>query len=85
MAITKVEKIDEGKYQIESLPCPACKQTLKLEINGPAMFQLNQGAGAMTVLPDVTVHVRERFMSGFCGPCWIEAFGSGDDDEYEED
>lgn len=81
MSITNARKVDEGRYEIESLHCPTCRQTLKLEIDGPAMFQLNQGAGAMQVLPNVSVDVRERFMSGFCGPCWTATFGSDDDDE----
>ena len=81
MSITKLEKIEEGKYQLTSLPCPTCKQTLTLDVSSYAVFQLNQGAGAMTVLPDVSVDVRERFMSGFCSPCWTATFGSDEDDD----
>lgn len=81
MSITKLEKIEEGKYSLTSLPCPTCKQTLSLEVSSYAVFQLNQGAGATTVLPDVSVDVRERFMSGFCPPCWTEMFGDEEEDE----
>ena len=80
MSVTKVEKLDEDKYQITSLPCRTCEQTISLEINGQALFQLNQGAGAMTVLPDVSVDVRERFMSGYCPPCWTALFADEEDE-----
>lgn len=80
IAVTKVTKIKEDKYSIESLPCRTCKQTTSVEIGGYALFQLNQGAGAMTVLPDVSVDVRERFMSGFCPPCWTAMFAADEDE-----
>lgn len=80
MSITSLKKLAEDKYEIESLKCPTCKQTTIVEIGGYALFQLNQGAGAMTVLPDVSVDVRERFMSGFCPPCWTAAFADDEDE-----
>ena len=80
MRITKVTKIEEDKYEIESIPCRTCEQTISLEIGGYALFHLNQGAGAMTVLPDVSVDVRERFMSGYCPPCWTALFADDEDE-----
>ena len=81
MTIAKITKIAEDKYEILSPPCPLCKNTTVENISGQQLFQYHQGAGATQVLPDVSVDVRERFMSGFCGSCWTAAFGSGEDDE----
>lgn len=81
MTITKVTKLSEDKYEILSLPCPLCKKTAVEKISGYQLFQYRQGAGATVVLPNVSVDVRERFMSGTCGPCWTTMFGPGDDDE----
>jgi hypothetical protein len=85
MNITNITKIVEGNYAIKSLPCPACSEVLTLEIDGSLLYQYNRGASITTVLPDETPTTRERFISGYCEPCWVSIFGEDDDeDDYED-
>jgi hypothetical protein len=81
MNVMDVKKLKEDQYEILSPPCPLCKQTTTITISGFQLYQYRQGAGATTVLPQVDVDVRERFMSGTCGPCWNTMFNVGDTDE----
>lgn len=84
MFIPSVTKIEEGRYQISSKPCPDCNAVISFEIDGASLYLANQGATIQQVLPDKSNDVRERFLTGYCPECWTKIFGS-DDDESEED
>ena len=83
MRYTHVGKIAEGQYTISSLVCPSCEGTLTIEITGNELFRINQGE--LNVLASrVSAEERERFISGYCGTCWVALFGE-DEDEEEDD
>jgi hypothetical protein len=83
MLITKLEKIVEGKYLASSMPCPKCDTApLVIELDGSKLYQYHQGASVQQVMPDLSPEDRERFMSGYCSPCWDAMFP--DDDEEDE-
>lgn len=84
MNIGHIGKIAEGQYTISSPPCPACNEVLTLEIDGSLLYQYNRGASITTVLPNETDDTRERFISGYCAPCWTQMFGGWDDEDEDE-
>lgn len=65
---------DHQAYQVESLPCPHCNTTVTITITPQQLYAFNQGGKIQDVLPDVSLDVRERFMTGICGPCWNKIF-----------
>jgi hypothetical protein len=79
--ITDVRKIEEGRYKITSLPCPSCKTVLEVEVTGEQLFKLNQGAFMADATPELTADQWERFITGFCGPCWTNLFGDDEDED----
>ncbi len=81
MQTSSVTKIREGRYQIVSLPCPDCNTTVTFEIDGSFLFLAQRGGSVQDVLPDKSADDRERFVSGYCAPCWSAMFGGDDDDE----
>jgi hypothetical protein len=85
MEIPSVTKIEEGRYNISSLPCPDCNTIVTFEIDGSALFLARQGGSVQSVLPDKSADIRERFVSGYCAPCWTKLFDYDDDDEAEEE
>ena len=72
----KAEKIEEGRYNITSLPCVVCKHEAVLEITGQELYAYNQGISIVKILTGkgVDAGVRERFISGVCPNCWGEMF-----------
>lgn len=76
MNITHIGKVREGLYTISSVPCPKCNEVLTLDIEGSLLFQYHQGAHISVVLPNETPATRERFITGYCDPCWTALFGS---------
>lgn len=77
--LLNIRKVTEGLYLVDSLPCPSCGETLTTELEGPKLYAYNQGAYIQDTFPNLTAPDRERFISGMCGKCWDEAFGSLDD------
>lgn len=73
MAI-KFEKIREGEYLATSKACPTCNETTNVEISSQNLFDYNQGALIQNVFPSLTAEVRERFLTGYCPPCWKNLF-----------
>lgn len=78
MQLTNIIKVEEGLYSVESLPCPKCGDTYKLEIAGRQLHAYHSQGMVDEVLPDLTPEDRERFITGICPPCWDKMF------EYEE-
>lgn len=79
MHILNIKKIEEGRYNIESLRCIHCKETTTIEITAPQLWAINNGEHAQEVLPDSTAELRERFISGTCPTCWNRIFGIEED------
>jgi hypothetical protein len=80
MVIAKTTKIREGLYKATSLPCPQCQQVLTTEIPSQQLFLYNQNAPIGKVLPDLSLEDRERFISGYCQPCWNNLFPNEDEE-----
>ena len=85
MMFARLVKKEEGLYNLTSVVCPGCNTSLTLEISGQSAFLLNQNALIQDVLPDETLDVRERFISGICGTCWDAMFAVSELDEEEMD
>ena len=73
-----VKSEDLQWYTVTSHPCPTCNTTTSVKITPDKLYAYNQGAYAQDVLSSYDPDVRERFISGMCGPCWNEM---GWDDE----
>ena len=79
MRITHVGKIAEGNYTISSPPCPKCAEVFTTEITGDELYRINRGE--LNVLtPRLSPEERERFLSGYCSPCWDDLFAETEED-----
>ena len=72
MKISKLEKIDEGRYAVTSLSCPECETAETVEVSSKWVFDLNQGGRVSELLPfpEYSMALRERFISGLCEKDW---------------
>lgn len=59
---------------ISTLACPHCKNIAKIQITDDEYAALENGAYVQDALSRFPADVRERFITGFCGPCWDEMF-----------
>ena len=68
---------EKGHQYLFTVRCPQCQETEVITVNGPDLFEYNQGTKAVQLcFPYLTASQRERlFMSGICDPCWQEMFG----------
>lgn len=83
---TKIQDGDDyGKYLVTSHPCPACGETITIMIEPQQLFKYNQGALAQDVLEGFSLAVIERFITGYCEPCWDNIFPDDDDDDDWDD
>jgi len=82
MQLLNIIKVQEGYYSVDSLPCPGCKTTITTTIQSQQLWDYNQGAHAQTVLPDLSNHDRERFITGLCDSCWMASMY--DDQGYQD-
>jgi hypothetical protein len=80
MVIAKTEKIEEGKYLATSPNCPECGEAITVPLGSYNLFRYNQGAFATEVFPELSADDRERFISGYCSPCWDKAFPEEEED-----
>jgi predicted RNA-binding Zn-ribbon protein involved in translation (DUF1610 family) len=60
---------------IESPPCPKCGKTAFFEVTEEELKKRNQGELIQVAFPKMSADDRERFVSGYCPPCWDEIFG----------
>jgi len=74
MIIVKLDKIQEGEYQATSPACPACGVSKQLVLSGQEVFAYHQGYPTQEVLGRFDAETREKFITGFCGDHWEEAF-----------
>lgn len=64
--------------------CPLCNKTA--HVKAPPKGYTDWFAGGAHIqdaLPELTAVEREQLITGTCGPCWIDMFGTDDDDEAE--
>jgi len=77
---SSVKKVEEGLYAIESLPCMHCDKTVTVLIDGPQIWDMNQGEPVHKVMPFASAGLCERFISGTCEACWTRIFGTEEED-----
>lgn len=72
MNITKIEKIEEGRYAVTSAVCSECETAETIEVSSKWVFDANQGGRVSDLLPfpEYTMGLRERFISGLCAKDW---------------
>ncbi len=72
MKISKIQKIEEGRYDVTSVACPECQTTETIEVSGEWVFAMHQGGRVSELLPfpEYSMGLRERFISGLCASCW---------------
>lgn len=72
MKISKLEKIDEGRYAATSAVCTECETAETIEVSSKWVFDLNQGGRVSELLPfpEYSMALRERFISGLCEKDW---------------
>ena len=78
MQLINIAKIQEGLYSVESIPCPLCGESCKLEITGQQLWAYNNNAHVQEVMPEVAPEIREQFISGTCSTCWDKIFPEED-------
>lgn len=62
-----------------SKPCPDCGQILVVEVTQEQFTRLAEGRDHIqNILPELSASSRERFISGYCGPCWDRMFEGSD-------
>jgi hypothetical protein len=83
MILNDITKVHEGLYKVSSLACPTCGEILTVELPGSLLYAYNTGAYIYEVFPDMSPDDRERFITGWCGPCWYDIFDE-DQEEYDE-
>lgn len=81
MELRSISKLEEDLYSVESLPCPDCNSTLGTVIRGAYLYRYNQGAHITEVLPSLSPEDRERFITGYCPPCWDKLFPLDEDED----
>ncbi len=74
MQLTNIIKIEEGLYTAESLTCPKCQGSIKIELAGRQLHAYHNDNLIDEVLPDMNPEDRERFITGICPPCWEKMF-----------
>ena len=81
MQLLNIEKITEGYYSVESLPCRYCSTSIVQVITGPQLWAYNNNAHIQEVFPDMESLVRERFITGTCDECWQKIFHIDEEEE----
>ena len=72
--LNPVKTEDLEHYVVTSPACPMCGDQVSIKITPDKLYAYNQGAYAQTVLSEYPDDVRERFISGVCGTCWVKLF-----------
>lgn len=68
--------LEPKQHAIPTLPCPGCGQRINVactreqadEMSSPRCRDINQ------VFPELDCDTHERFISGYCPPCWDKLF-----------
>lgn len=68
--------------KVTTPPCPRCKKTEVIDIPGLEYMALNENKVAIQrAAPSLTAAQRERFITGYCEPCYDEIFSFDEEDE----
>lgn len=72
MNISKLEKIDEGRYAVTSASCPECGTSETIEVSSDWVYKASQGGRVSELLPtpEYSMALRERFITGLCEADW---------------
>jgi len=63
----------------ELVPCPECGSTGEITLRRDALEAYHDGAFIQHAFPELTPDIRERMMTGICGPCFDKLFGEEDE------
>jgi hypothetical protein len=72
--LNPVKTEDLEHYVVTSPACPMCGDQVSIKITPDKLYAYNQGAYVQQVLSEHPADVRERFISGVCGTCWVKLF-----------
>ena len=65
---------------VQSISCPECQGHVDIRLNRRGIAAYNGGAMIQAAFPELSADIRERLISGMCGPCFDKMFP---DDEEE--
>lgn len=66
--------------------CPICGHANEIAVNEEDYFDWAfDGVLAQEAFPYLSADEREMLISGICPTCWEKTFGSGDDEQEEDD
>lgn len=63
---------------ITSKPCPDCRETIQVNVAESQLAAYNAGAHIQYAFSNMDADTRERFITGYCSPCWDKLFGKED-------
>lgn len=72
-------RMNKLKKLMVTPPCPCCGGRTSVSMTCEQFDKMqdpNRGS-IQSILPEVSPSIRERFVSGICGPCWEEMFAEG--------
>jgi hypothetical protein len=56
--------------------CPMCRESRTLEVPADGFERWQSGELIQNAMPELSADDREQLISGTCGKCWTELFGS---------
>jgi hypothetical protein len=73
---------------IETLPCPECGEVITVVVTKAQWDELIKPRGerrpVLEVVPNMDLTIAERFITGYCGPCWDRIFAEeSEEQEYK--
>lgn len=71
---------------LESRRCPGCGTVLEVEVTMLQAQEFLRPGGRLIqeIFPDMSVEVRERLKTGYCGPCWDRDMKPPDEDLHAD-
>lgn len=74
----------EHAYVFTTIQCPehmgGCGEQTEIEIKGPDLYKINQGAYICEAAPYISRAEAERLITGFCPKCWDKIFADPEED-----
>jgi hypothetical protein len=67
---------------IRSRSCPHCHESIKVEVPDEGIKAFQEGAFIQDAFPELDAATRERFITGYCGPCWDRLFPDDGPENY---
>jgi hypothetical protein len=62
--------IEDGKDTELRLTCVECHEHTFVKVRKEQLDMFLAGAKVQDAFPELTIDIRELFLSGFCGTCW---------------